>query len=660
MTPSASIRADPRIDTASLHAVLRLALGRPLAPGFDDWPEALALAERERLLGVAWKRSAAAIRRDAPREIATAWQRRALSIGLLVDRQLELLATTMQALEARGVAAVVLKGFPLAQQIYGDVTVRPVLDSDLYVQTDDRAEAADALREIGWRRTAGSAPEEERFERGAGTQTVVLEVHSSALDDPLLDHIHIPVEQRRVRVGGHELAAHSGRFVPAFIAAHLAKHHEKPLLWALDFFLLWSRLDDAGQADATAAAREAGLDRHLTWAVETTSNIDACGRELSAAEPALRNLREGLTASGDARRMLRLVSLSDSPAAALNVVAGRVWPLAWRRGWRHAPGYFLRRAAHWLYRHLVFEHPSEASASDESSISLAAPDCEPRLRAALSASPVWVVPADGSMEPAIPRFARARIAGDGVISVRPGDVVLACDEHGRCVLRRVTWLGNDHVRLEADARIGGEQLTSRSALLGVCDLVDVGGEAQATESRPHGALRMLLAILRRRRSTPAASRRRFYVYDFGTSLIANIDTPVEFVELAPEEIRRREKSLEGGGETIGPPNAGESGCVVGMLSGRQVYHVWYVRADGTRVQGLPNEWRPRGTVLFLHGGYTEPEFRARGIHTAALRWLLSRDQNANTAHAVGLVNEDNLAAQRAVEAVGFRLVGRVS
>jgi RimJ/RimL family protein N-acetyltransferase len=663
MNMSAPARADLRVDTASMHALLRLALGRPLPPAPHDWPGVLALAEQERLLGVAWKRSAETLRRDAPGDVAVAWQRRAVILGLSVERQLELLAKAIETLSNRGVAAIVLKGFPLAQRIYGDYTVRPILDSDLYVPADQRAVAATALGELGWRCTAGIAPEEERYERRVGSHTFVIEVHSSALDDPLLDHIEFPVERRWVAVGGHALPAHSGRFVPSYIAAHLAKHHEKPLLWALDFFLLWSSLDVTEQRDAIAAARTAGLDAHLRWAIDTTTNIDACARELSAAEPGLRRLRGGLTTSGDARRVLRLVTLSDSPAAALRVVGGRVWPLAWRRSWREAPGYFLRRAIHWLYRHLVFERPSAGIdvALDESSIALAAADSETRLRDLLSVRPVWVSPADGSMEPAIPRFAFARIVSAAAIDARRGDVVVVRDEHARCALRRVTRLADDDdVGVRADARFGREELVPRAALLGVCDVVDVGGKRESIASRPHGAWKLLQAILRGRRRSAKASERLMYVYDFGAASLGSADTPVRFTELTPDEIRERQTTLRAGGQTIALADTGESGCVAGTLAGRLVYHVWYVRADGTHMQRLPNAWRPRGRVLFLHGGFTHPEFRGRGIHSAALRWLLARDQRSDVAHAVGVVNADNEPARRAVEAVGFRAVGRVS
>jgi RimJ/RimL family protein N-acetyltransferase len=263
------------------------------------------------------------------------------------------------------------------------------------------------------------------------------------------------------------------------------------------------------------------------------------------------------------------------------------------------------------------------------------------------------------MEPAIPHFARVRVASRDAISVRRGDVVVACDPYGRCSLRRVTWLGNDHVRIKADARIGGEELVPRAALLGICDLVDVGGEGQSIESRPQGALRVLGAIIRRRRLTVSQTERRMYVYDFGGSRIANVDSPVHFAELTLDEIHERWESLRAGGEAIPFTTGGQNGCVVGTLGGRQVYHAWYLRIDGSRLQAAPNDWRPRGTVLFLHGMYTEPAFRGRGIHTAAFRWLLARDESANTAHAIAVVNEDNVPARRAVEVVGFRFVGRV-
>ncbi len=660
MTPPTG-RADLTIDTASLHSLLRLALGRAPTEQGLDWRALLDRAERERLVSVIWQRSAESIRRIAPEPICSAWQRRAIVSGLLVDEQLDVLATAIATLRTHGVSPVVLKGIPLAQRIYGDHTVRPVIDADLYIRQEERGAASKALASIGWRCTSGCAPEEERFERAAGPHISVLEVHSSALDDRLLDHVHFPVEQQLSRVRRFDLPAHSGRFVPAFLATHLAKHHEKPLLWAVDFFLLWGALAEPDRRDAISAAREAGLGRHLTWAIDLCADIAACDLDLEHAEPAMRRLVSRLAVTGDTRRLIRLVSLSESPAAALRVVAGRVWPLAWREGWRRAPDYFLRRGVAWLYRHLVFEKPSVGPAEAYgSAIALAADECQERLVAALkSESAVWVSPVDGSMEPAIPRYGTARVVPLNGHSVRRGDVVVTSDANGRCALRRVTSLGTGTVRLRPDTRRKAEETTPYSAIVGVCDVVAVGGIRTPIEQRPHGTLSMLGAILRGAKSVSRPPSRLMYVYDFESTRSSLPDTSVRFEELTRDEIRKRAASLVAGGETSPAPNCDDMGCVVGTLSGHQVYHVWYVRGDGTRLHDLPAGWRPRGTVLFLHGGYTEPEFRGRGIHCAALRWLLARELSSGTAHALGVVNADNVPALRAVESVGFRAVGRV-
>jgi RimJ/RimL family protein N-acetyltransferase len=188
----------------------------------------------------------------------------------------------------------------------------------------------------------------------------------------------------------------------------------------------------------------------------------------------------------------------------------------------------------------------------------------------------------------------------------------------------------------------------------------VDGKREPIASRPHSAWKLLRAILHGRQHSDKASERLMCVYDFGTASLGNADALVRFAELTPDEIRERQATLSAGGEAIAPANTGESGCIVGTLSGRQVYHIWYVRGDGLHMQGLPQGWRPRGRVLFLHGAFTHPEFRGRGIHSAALRWLLARDHRSDVAHAVVVVNAANEPARRAAEAAGFRAVGRVS
>lgn len=656
MTSTAPSGVDPRSDAASLHILLQLSLAAPVTDGAAiDWPAVYVLAERERLLGVAWKASGAVIRRHAPPEVAARWQRTAVLLGIHARQQSELLAECVAMLARQGVSVVVLKGAPLAQRLYGDFTVRPTLDIDLYVPAEQRIAAANALRELGWRHTAGAAPEEESFERLVGARSFRLEVHSSALDDPLLDHVQFRVESRPWPVDGHVLPAHDGRFLPAYLAAHLAKHHEQPLLWAVDFHVLWSGLDEDARIFATEAAGICGLGNHLRWAVEIARDLEASTRDEEAADRFVGHLTRKLSPVGDRGRVLRLVSLSDSPRDVVHVVAGRLWPAAWRDGWRDAPAYFGRRAVRWLYRHLVFEQPSPGVSSDVGVIRLADEQVDRQLANAVRTGPAWVLPYDGSMEPAIPRFALVRVRHPES-HVQVGDVVAVRASHGRCMLRRVTALSSEGLTVQPDAQPKELLVVSAPDVLGVCDRVDVNGRQVPIESRPYGNRGLLRAILRSRSASPPG--RMVYVFDFSSANLPEVNSPVVFRELTRDEIDARRASLGAGGRSWQPSSL-ESGCVLGTIDGQQVYHAWYIRGEASAVKGLPAEWTPTGRVLFLHDGVTEPAFRRQGIHSAATRWLLARERDMDTAHALAVVHADNAAAQRAVVKAGFRFVGRV-
>jgi GNAT superfamily N-acetyltransferase len=154
--------------------------------------------------------------------------------------------------------------------------------------------------------------------------------------------------------------------------------------------------------------------------------------------------------------------------------------------------------------------------------------------------------------------------------------------------------------------------------------------------------------------------RIMYVCDLPDRPPAMISIPgVEFRELSSEEIRSQAADFDGGAVASGSRALDGAACVVGVIDGRQVYRFWYVRRAGDQIHGAPSDWRPRGRVLFLHGGYTEPAFRGRGIHTAGVQWLLDRERGSGVAHALCVVHADNFMATRAVERVGFRSLGRI-
>src|SRR5688572_24367882 len=246
---------------------LRLALGTPsLADRHADWSHVFDVASRELLVPLAWWRSGPLIRSHAPPAIGHAWRRTALAAHLRGQQQLELLRIATGALDDAGVEAVVLKGMPLGERLYGDPFVRCSADIDLYVPARQRTRATVALETVGWRRGTGGPPWHETWSLWRDETEFHLEVHSSLVSDHLA---HLPVgapEIAIMAVGGEVVRAHGGAFVAPYLAAHLATHQLPPLLWLVDFATLWGRLSDSERLQAERAARMAGLDRYLTWA----------------------------------------------------------------------------------------------------------------------------------------------------------------------------------------------------------------------------------------------------------------------------------------------------------------------------------------------------------------------------------------------------------
>lgn len=182
----------------------------------------------------------------------------------------------------------------------------------------------------------------------------------------------------------------------------------------------------------------------------------------------------------------------------------------------------------------------------------------------------------------------------------------------------------------------------------------LAGFIRGISRRVAGRLRRWLEAAR-----PDGKRRIVLVFDLDAAPKPGGDCGVEFHELTAAEIAERRESLGPGVDTLLPGNE-NSGCVVGMQGGRQVYHAWYIRGDAGRLHGIPDNWARRGRVLFLHDGYTEPAFRGRGIHSAATRWMLARERGTDVTHAVCVVHADNAAAHRAVRKLGFRPLGRIT
>ena len=485
---------------SSTRFLLGLALGRhSAAPVAEEWPDLFAGAHQHRLLSLAWKRSRDVIAAHAPPDIAARWYRAAIGAGLVARDQLRVLTEAVATLRARGCTPLVLKGPPLAQRLYGDATVRPMGDLDLYIPRQERADAFDALLDAGWQHDSGEAPDEETFSRGAPGSRRLLEVHSVLLDDPLLGHLaSLPVDREDVDVDGSVLPTHSGALLPAFLAAHLAKHRTVPLLWILDFHALLRGNRGLESDRMRSASREAGLDAHLAQAEALAVLVDAAADGDAVAEAAL---EKRLRPVGEIGRVWRLMRLSSTTRHAIAVVAGRVFPSTPSASLRSSPRRTIARGARWISRHVLRGEPLPP----DRALPLSRPKTPTDVLmldgsvecAMQSAAPIWVRQESGSMDPTIPPHAAARVVSvPGEVSA--GDIVLARLRRGHVALLRVATAQGKSLILRGDALRSREWRVDREDVLGVCDLINTGAHVWHVEDRPRDPLAFLLAQARGR------------------------------------------------------------------------------------------------------------------------------------------------------------------
>jgi hypothetical protein len=495
MNASGALETNSSRRRAFRHA-LSLVLEHGAAVHDVEWSLTFQVAESERIAALAWHRKRDLICFSAPATVINRWRAHAMRVALQVEGLIAAVASAIAALKSAGVDPVVLKGPTLAQRLYGDAAVRPLADCDLFVPLQQRYAASEALFAAGWTSRIGEPPGEETFERWDGGQRNVIEVHSRVIDDPVLGHLKIPVEQTNIDIGSWSLPAQTGDYLVASLAAHLAKHETVPLLWIVDYYTLWHSLNDEERSAARSAARRAGLIRHLEWALRLANDLPST---VAGGEAALERLTALQRATGDLGRVRRLLLLSGSSLDAVRVLTGRLWPAEWRDSWARLPHYVLRRGAGWIARKTGLATPRTA----KSSAARALPVDEAGLAALLEETlgrglALWIRPRGTSMEPAIPPAAQAHIVPISSRTVRPGDVVLARLRHGQFVLHRVQRIAGDQVQLKGDAMRRRDDIVPASAIIGICDQVEIEGAVYRIEDRPRDNVALLASAAGRR------------------------------------------------------------------------------------------------------------------------------------------------------------------
>ena len=138
---------------AALACAVAHAVGvpRPVEPAAEpDWDRVVALARRHFVLPLVhhspWPKAA-----GAPPEVLAELERLGWASARASLRSLELHRDLLAVLSADGIDALVIKGLPLAQTVYGSVTARAAGDLDLVVRPAQVVGAAAALERVGLR-----------------------------------------------------------------------------------------------------------------------------------------------------------------------------------------------------------------------------------------------------------------------------------------------------------------------------------------------------------------------------------------------------------------------------------------------------------------------------------------------------------------------------
>lgn len=347
----AGLAAAEVLEAGAFHGVLPLLFhhGHSTA-AWQDWPETLRAGLQE------------AARLNAALELAQRGET----------------AEVLDALAARGVEAIVLKGAALAHTLYPEPWLRTRSDTDLLVRAADRPAALAALERLGYRRSEAAGGElassEASFSRPGTALPVDLHwrINNSALLSSVLEFGSL--RERAVPVpalGAHARAP--GRVDALLLAAlHRATHHQAPmrvdghahrgdrLIWLYDLHLLAPRLAPAQVAELArraARGRVAGLCLDALRAAQETFATPVPGalaqsleQDAERPEPSMAFLRGGrrglllaevraLRGWGERWRLLREHAFPPADYMLRKYSTHRRWLL---------PALYVRRAFGWL------------------------------------------------------------------------------------------------------------------------------------------------------------------------------------------------------------------------------------------------------------------------------------------------------------------------
>lgn len=288
-----------------------------------DWSSLLQLGAIHRVTPLLYQH----LRRTSPHVVSKsileeteAYARSTARRSLLLTGELLRL---VKALEARGIAAIPIKGPALASFLYGDAALRQYDDLDILLRPDDVAAAKALLLSLGYQskpqltlRQEQANPRDGLHEQlwvGEGASRIVVELHRDLVpgDSPFEADLNgVWDRHSRVSLAGTMMRTLSPEDLLLFLCAHGGKHSWVRLQWVCDV--------------AQLVRRQTTLDWDLVLKHAQTSNAQqmlflglALADDLLGAPipPALRNQiqQDALTKKFSALVKWRLLHESTSP-----------------------------------------------------------------------------------------------------------------------------------------------------------------------------------------------------------------------------------------------------------------------------------------------------------------------------------------------------------
>jgi hypothetical protein len=172
--------------------------------------------------------------------------------------------------QARGIAAIALKGAAIGAMAYDDVSLRTFGDVDFFISTRDIGAARDTLLESGYTRNYEPHNESILLRGGHALEFTGVgchaELHTSLIERHLgfrIGEIELFGSAVTIDCGGTPVRAMGKSELLVFLCAHGAKHEWPRLRWVIDIAQLVDRMNQQERARAVEVAESAHATRIL-------------------------------------------------------------------------------------------------------------------------------------------------------------------------------------------------------------------------------------------------------------------------------------------------------------------------------------------------------------------------------------------------------------